>query len=153
MGFGPTTLRTRIYILNGVLVKSALPEDDANHWLARSVGWLLMGPLLTGAAAADPPGGARNVLLERLAPAAREVMFTNDSTNPARVEFLDRASRVVWCTDLVEVAGYERTFPMAPWATLYCLLERGQYRVRIHQNLTEGEGSRWIARVETVDVK
>ena len=112
---------------------------------------MLTGLFLTGPAAADPPEVVSSPLV---APEVHELMFENDSTDPAGVEFLDSAPNLVWCTDLADVAGYGEAFPMAPWATLYCLLEPGLYRIRIYQKLEMAAGeSSWTTRVETVDVR
>jgi hypothetical protein len=85
---------------------------------------------------------------------AHELLLTNESTDPVRVEFLYSAPGLAWYTDPAGVASYGQTFPMAPWATLHCLLEPGRYHIRIHRRLLEtAEGSLWEAHVETIDVR
>jgi hypothetical protein len=82
------------------------------------------------------------------------LLLTNEWTDPVRVELPDATPGLAWCSDLAGVASYGQTFPMAPWATLHCLLEPGRYDIRIHRRLLEtAEGSIWEAHVETIDVR
>jgi len=112
-----------------------------------------MGLVFAASAGAEAPAMDPSAPGTALA-GPHELVLTNDSSHPVRIEFLDLAGASVWCSNTAGIPRAGPSFPIAPRAALHCLLDAGRYRILVHRRLARlADGSLWEAEEKTVDVK